>query len=81
MSVDLSAAKAIVRSFLGEDVDIQSHMELHGDYLFLAIRNDPLEGHLDPFVKVNKETGDFIDFSPQDYPNPIAIINGLTEDL
>lgn len=81
MSVDLSEAEAIVRSFLGEDVDIQSSMEFQGDYLFLAIRNDPLEGHLDPFVKVNKQSGAFVDFSPQDYPNPIEIINGLTKDL
>lgn len=76
--IDIEGAKTIVLFNLGKETKITGAIEYNGEYLFIAIRPDPLEGHFDPFVKVNKKTGAFIDFSPQDYENPLEIINLLT---
>ena len=48
-----------------------------GKYLFIAHWPDPLEGTLDPFFSVDAKTGEFSDFSPQDYNNPREIIDKL----
>lgn len=76
--INIEDAKKIVLFNLGEGTNITGAIEHDGEYLFIAIRPDPLEGRFDPFVKVNKKTGAFIDFSPQDYDNPLEIINKLT---
>lgn len=75
--ITLESAKQIVLSNLQKGSKITGSIEYKGDYLFIAIGPDPLEGRLDPFFKVNKTTGDFIDFSPQEYDNPREIIDKL----
>lgn len=73
----LESAKQIVMTNLGEGAEIKGVIEHEGDFLFLATWDDPHEGRFDPFFKVNKNTGAFRDFSPQDYDNPREIIDPL----
>lgn len=76
----LDAAKKIVLSNLEKGTEITAAIDHDTEYMFIAIRPDPLEGRFDPFFKVNKETGVFTDFSPQDYENPIEILDQLLKD-
>lgn len=51
---------------------------LHEDkYLSIAHFPDADEGFFDPFFSIDKETGEFRDFSPQDYPDPLSVIKKL----
>lgn len=42
---------------------IEPPIEYQGLFIFQAFSSDPLEGQLDPFFSVNKETGEVRDFS------------------
>lgn len=42
---------------------IQKYIEYRNFYVFQIFSEDPLEGDLDPFFSVNKNTGEFRDFS------------------
>lgn len=70
-------ASYLLKNFLGSDFVIKSVIEEGPHFLFIAHNNDPLEGTLDPFFSVNKSTKEVSDFSPQDYPDPLAIITRL----
>lgn len=70
-------AKKIVLKELGSKTEIASAIDYKGMYLFIAYRDDPLEGRFDPFFSVNPANGKFKDFSPQDYPEPLDVITAL----
>lgn len=53
--------------------DIQKRIEYEGLYLFQIFTDRPGEEELDPFYSVNKETGEFRDFS--------IITDGNTEEI
>lgn len=72
-------AKEIVLNVLDNGTIITAELEHGEDYLFFAIRPDRLEGRFDPFVKVNKNTGKFSDWSPHDYPNSREILDPMIE--
>lgn len=76
--MNIEAAIKIALENLPKGSIVKSQIELPNEFLFIIHRPDPLEGRFDPFFKVNKDTGDFIDFSPQDYNNPFEIINQLS---
>lgn len=73
----LEEAKKVVLRNRQDGTKITAAIEHEGDYLFIAIGPDPFEGRFDPFFKVNKSTGAFRDFSPQDYENPRDVIDPL----
>lgn len=75
--ISLESAKKIVLSNLEKGTKITAAIEYGNEYMFIAIRPNPLEGRFDPFFKVNKKTGAFIDFSPQDYDKPREILDQL----
>lgn len=75
--VNMEVARTIVLANLQEGTNITAAIEYEDAFMFIAIRPDENEGRFDPFFKVNKVTGAFIDFSPQDYDNPLEIINLL----
>lgn len=77
MSLTITDAKQLVLKNLPAGSEIKGFTEEGDFFLFLAPNPDPLEGHLDPFFSVNKKTGVFRDFSPQDYPRPIDILQRL----
>ena len=77
MTLTLVEARKIVLKNLPPGSEIKGSTEEGEFFLFLAVNPDPLEGHLDPFFSVNKNTGAFIDFSPQDYPHPVTILQRL----
>ena len=77
MSLSLLDARNIVLKKLPPGSKIKGAIEEGSFFLFLAINPDPLEGHLDPFYSVHKETGFFRDFSPQDFPQPLDILERL----
>lgn len=43
-------------------------------FVFLVLTDDPEESGYDPFVSVNRETGEFSDFSPFTYANPREVL-------
>lgn len=75
--ITLPQAEKMVIAFLDPGTKITASILYGDEWMFIAIRPDVLEGRFDPFVKVNKNTGDIIDFSPQDYDNPLDILNQL----
>lgn len=75
--INLDVAKQIVLKNLAPGTEIKSVVERDNEFLFIAVGPDPLEGRFDPFVKVNKVSGAFIDFSPQDYDNPRELLDSL----
>lgn len=77
MAVTKAEAKKIVLDNLEDGTEIKGSHETDDRFLFLAVRPDPLEGRLDPFFSVNKKTGEFRDFSPQDFDNPVVILRML----
>ncbi len=77
MSISIIEAHNIVLRNLPKGTEIKGSTEEGNFYLFIAIWPDPLEGHLDPFFSVDKNTGAFRDFSPQDYDQPLDILNRL----
>jgi hypothetical protein len=64
-------------NFLEKGSVVKSVIEEKDKFLFIAHRPDPLEGRLDPFFSLDKNTGLIRDFSPQDYPEPLNIIKKL----
>lgn len=78
MMLTLNEARKIVEKNL-PGANILSGIDFEDKYLFIAQRDDPLEGDLDPFFSVEKENGSFIDFSPQDYPDPLVVITRLQQ--
>lgn len=77
MILSLTDAKQVVLRQLPSGSEIKGSTEEGDFFLFLAVNPDPDEGHLDPFYSVNKITGAFRDFSPQDYDQPLDILNRL----
>jgi hypothetical protein len=73
----LVEARQIVLKKLPAGSVVKGATEEGDFFLFLAPNPDPLEGHLDPFFSVHKTTGAFRDFSPQDFPNPVDILDRL----
>lgn len=76
MSITMPEARRILAKKL-PDRTIVSAIEYNDEYLFIAHGPDVLEGQFDPFFSVNKGTGHFQDFSPQDYPDPLDVISKL----
>ncbi len=64
-------------NFLEKGSVVKSVIEEKDKFLFIAHRPDPLEGKLDPFFSLDKNTGLIRDFSPQDYSEPLVIIKKL----
>lgn len=77
MTLTINDARDIVLKNLPKGSEIKGSTIEGNFYLFIATNPDPLEGHLDPFYSVNKNTGAFRDFSPQDYDQPLDILNRL----
>jgi len=77
MSLTLDDARKVVLKYLPPGSEIKGFTEEGDFFLFLAVNPDPLEGHLDPFFSVHKETGAFRDFSPTNYPNSLDILQRL----
>lgn len=77
MTITLADARQIVIQNLPSGSEIKGSTEEGDCFLFIVITPDPLEGHLDPFYSVNKNTGVLIDFSPQDYSNSLDILKRL----
>lgn len=77
--MDKQEAITLLSDTLEEGSTIRSVIEQGDKFLFIAHRPDPLEGTFDPFFSVDKKTREVRDFSPQDYPNPLEIINKLKE--
>ena len=75
--IDLEEAKKIVLENTSYDTTIKSYLDYGSEYMFMVRRVDVLEGRFDPFIKVDKATGEMIDFLPQDYDNPLEILDGL----
>lgn len=59
---NLNEAKKIVLENI-PDGDIQGSIEYNNLYVFMVFTPDEEEGQFDPFYSVNKETGEFSDFS------------------
>jgi hypothetical protein len=76
--MDLKTANRIAETKRGVGATTKGFYETSTDYLFLITNDDPFEGQFDPFVKVNKQTGDVSDFSPVDYENSLEILAHLT---
>lgn len=70
-------ATKLLEEAIQEGSKIKSTVDYGDHFLFIVHRPDPLEGTLDPFFSVNKKTRLVRDFSPQDYPNPVDVINKL----
>lgn len=62
MLIDERAAERIVKSYLPEGM-IQAVVEYRDLFIFQVFHVDPEEGDQDPFFSVNKNTGEFRDFS------------------
>lgn len=75
--MDLPQAQKLLLGFIDEGSIVKAGIEEGDQFLFIAHRPDPLEGQLDPFFSVDKKTKKVRDFSPQDYPNPLEILNKL----
>lgn len=60
---------------------VKAAIDYDDKYLFIVHRQDELEGFFDPFFSIDKESGYFTDFSPQDYDNPLDVINRLQSVL
>lgn len=76
MAINMAEARKIVEENLPGS-KIISAIDHEDKFLFIAHRNDALEGKLDPFFSVTKSDGHFRDFSPQDYENPAKLIMKL----
>ena len=76
MSLSLKQAMKVLTDAM-PDREIKGSFDQGPLFLFLAPSTEPLEGHLDPFFQVDKETGEFEDFSPTDYDNSAEIITAL----
>lgn len=76
VAVDMAEAREIISKNLPGS-KVVSVIDYEDKFLFVAHRNDPLEGTLDPFFSVDKSNGYFRDFSPQNYENPLEVINRL----
>lgn len=77
MALSIAEARDVVLKNLPQGTEIKGETEEGDFFLFIAVNPDPFEGHLDPFYSVNKQTGAFRDFSPQDYDQPLDILNRL----
>lgn len=55
------------------DGKIQKCVEYKNLYLFIVFNNRPGEEEMDPFFSVNKETGEFLEFS--------VLTDGNTEEV
>lgn len=78
--ITLPQAEKMVIAWLDPGTEIKSSISYGDEWLFIAVRPDVLEGRFDPFVKVNKKTGDIIDFAPQDYENPLDVLKQLADN-
>ncbi len=75
--MDNNEAVAKLLAFLEKGSVVKSVIEEGDHFLFIAHGPDPDEGKFDPFYSLDKNTGLIRDFSPQDYPDPLAIIKKL----
>lgn len=75
--MNINEATILLQNTLEVGSVIKAAIDYGDKFLFIAHRPDPLEGKLDPFFSVNKKTREVRDFSPQDYPNPLDVINKL----
>jgi hypothetical protein len=60
--LSLSEATSIVRENL-PDGEIKKYIEYRNLYIFQVLGSDPDEGLFDPFFSVNKDNGEFRDYS------------------
>ncbi len=77
----LEEAKAVLLMKMPVGTVIKGVYEMAEEFLFLAPGPDASEGRFDPFLKVHKLTNVVTDFSPQDYDNPLAILEQLNPQL
>lgn len=75
--ITLQEASQLVIDKMEDGTMINSSMEYESDFLFLIVRPTGEERFYDPFVKVNRITGEVSDFSPQEYDEPRVIVNTL----
>lgn len=73
MPVDKSQATALIKKTFPEG-KIQAVVEYKNLYLFQVFGDDPLEGELDPFYSVNKNTGELKEFSILTDAKPTEIL-------
>lgn len=74
--MNLLEARRILKTELPEGSKIVSGVEYVGRFLFIAHVPDPLEGKFLPFFEV-LTSGKVVDFSPQEFANPIKILTLL----
>ena len=60
--LSLNNALAVVKKNY-PDGKIQKYIDYKNFYVFMIFGNDELEGQFDPFFSVDKNTGEFSDFS------------------
>ena len=76
--LDIKEATKIVQKAL-PGWKIQAHVDYKNLYLFQVFSNEPEEEEFDPFFSVNKETGEFSDFSIITDGNTSEIISLFVE--
>lgn len=72
-------ATKILLDFLEEGSKVKAVVDMGDHFLFIAHRPDPLEGKLDPFFRVEKKSGAARDWSPQNYSNPVEVLDKLRD--
>ena len=76
--MDISQARKVFEATYSP-TQVKNVVEYNGEFLALIHTGDPDESGFLPFFKIN-EGGQVIDFSPQEYPEPLEVINLLTGD-
>lgn len=76
--LDISVATDIIKRNL-PDGDIQSYVSYQDLFIFQVFSGDPEEREMDPFFSVNKNTGEFRDFSILTDGEPEKIVALFTD--
>lgn len=76
--MDISQARKTFEAVYSPS-QVENVIEYNGEFLALIYTGDPDESGFLPFFKIT-ESGQIIDFSPEDYSEPLEVINLLTGD-
>lgn len=76
--MNLKTAREFFEKNKPEESDVGNVIFYKGEFMAIITLSDPDEGGFLPFFKI--KGGQVIDFSPQDYSNPLEIITLLTEE-
>lgn len=73
----LAKAEKNLLDILPENAEVIGSTENDGFYFFVVDIDDPLEGNLDPFYKVDKKTDEVSDFSPMEFKDSDILMQKL----